>query len=247
MTEDKIRKLLKGITHGTVTVEEAIEELRDLPFQDLVHTKIDHHRTLRKGMEEVLFGQGKSLDHMAETIRSMRKKESDILVTRIGRDVGLKLKKLFPEGAYVEPGKCFFIKKDQSVKGKGMILIISAGTSDIPVAEEAYATCKFFGNETEKLYDVGVAGIHRLFQNMPLLRKARVVIVAAGMEGALPSIVAGVVGAPVIGIPTSVGYGASFGGVSALLTMLNSCSTVATFNIDNGFGAAYFATLINRL
>ena len=147
----------------------------------------------------------------------------------------------------LSPGKCFVIKKEHAVKGKGMILIISAGTSDIPVAEEAYATCKFFGNETEKLYDVGVAGIHRLFQNMTLLRKARVIIVAAGMEGALPSIVAGVVGAPVIGIPTSVGYGASFGGVSALLTMLNSCSTVATFNIDNGFGAAYFATLINRL
>jgi len=247
MTEDKIRKLLEGITRGTVTIDKAIEELKELPFQDLVHTKIDHHRKLRKGMEEVLFGQGKSLDHMTETIRSMRKKESDILVTRIGRDVGLKLKKLFPEGEYAEPGRCFFIKKDHAVKGKGMILIISAGTSDIPVAEEAYATCKFFGNETEKLYDVGVAGIHRLFQNMPLLRKARVVIVAAGMEGALPSIVAGIVGAPVIGIPTSVGYGASFGGASALLTMLNSCSTVATFNIDNGFGAAYFATLINRL
>jgi NCAIR mutase (PurE)-related protein len=247
MTEDKIRKLFEGVTHGTVTVEEAVEQLKDLPFQDLGHTKIDHHRNLRKGLEEVLFGQGKSLDHMTETIRSMRKKGSDILVTRIGRDVGLKLKKLFPKGEYAEPGKCFVIKKSHTVKGKGVILIISAGTSDIPVAEEAYATSKFFGNETEKLYDVGVAGIHRLFQNMPLLRKARVIIVAAGMEGALPSIVAGVVGAPVIGVPTSVGYGASFGGVSALLTMLNSCSTVATFNIDNGFGAAYFATLINRL
>lgn len=247
MTEDKLRRLLKGVTQGTVTVDAAIEQLKELPFEDLVHTKIDHHRKLRKGMEEVLFGQGKSLDHMTETIRSMRKKGSDILVTRIGRDVGLKLKKLFPEGAYTEPGKCFVIKKDHAVQGKGMILIISAGTSDIPVAEEAYATCRFFGNETEKLYDVGVAGIHRLFQNMPLLRKARVVIVAAGMEGALPSIVAGIVGAPVIAIPTSIGYGASFGGLSALLTMLNSCSTVATFNIDNGFGAAYFATLVNRL
>ena len=165
MTEDKIKKMLKGVTHGTVTIEEAIEQLKELPFQDLIHTKIDHHRKLRKGMEEVLFGQGKSLDHMTETIRSMRKKGSDILVTRIGRDVGLKLKKLFPEGEYAEPGKCFVIKKDHAVKGKGMILIISAGTSDIPVAEEAYATCKFFGNETEKLYDVGVAGIHRLFQS----------------------------------------------------------------------------------
>ncbi len=247
MTEDKLRRLLRAVTRGAVTVGEAVEQLKELPFEDLVHTKIDHHRKLRKGMEEVLFGQGKSLEHMAETIRSMRKKGSDVLVTRIGRDVGLALKELFREGEYTEPGRCFFIKKDHTIKGKGMILIVSAGTSDIPVAEEAYATCRFFGNETEKLYDVGVAGIHRLFQNMALLRKARVVIVAAGMEGALPSIVAGIVGAPVIGIPTSVGYGASFGGVSALLTMLNSCSTVATFNIDNGFGAAYFATLINRL
>jgi NCAIR mutase (PurE)-related protein len=212
----------------------------------LTHTKIDHHRKLRKGMEEVLFGQGKTLDQMTEVIRSMKKKGTDVLVTRLDKATGLKLKKRFPEGEYSEPARCFMIKKDHSIRGKGMILIISAGTSDIPVAEEAYVTSTFFGNETERLYDVGVAGIHRLFQNMALLRKARVVIVAAGMEGALPSIVAGVVGAPVIGIPTSVGYGASFGGVSALLTMLNSCSTVAAFNIDNGFGAAYFATLINR-
>ena len=177
----------------------------------------------------------------------MKKKGTDVLVTRLDKATGLKLKKRFPEGDYSEPGRCFMIKKDHSIRGKGMILIISAGTSDIPVAEEAYVTSTFFGNETERLYDVGVAGIHRLFQNMALLRKARVVIVAAGMEGALPSIVAGVVGAPVIGVPTSIGYGTSFGGVSALLTMLNSCSTVAAFNIDNGFGAAYFATLINRL
>ena len=245
--EDKIQKLLASVARGKVTVEQALEELKELPFQDLTHTKIDHHRKLRKGMEEVLFGQGKSLDQMTEVIRSMKKKGTDVLVTRLDKATGLKLKKRFPEGDYSEPGRCFMIKKDHSIRGKGMILIISAGTSDIPVAEEAYVTSTFFGNETERLYDVGVAGIHRLFQNMALLRKARVVIVAAGMEGALPSIVAGVVGAPVIGVPTSVGYGASFGGVAALLAMLNSCSTVATFNIDNGFGAAYFATLINRL
>ena len=245
--EDKIQKLLTSVARGKVTVQQALEELKDLPFQDLTHTKIDHHRKLRKGMEEVLFGQGKTLDQMTEVVRSMKKKGTDVLVTRLDKATGLKLKKRFPEGEYSEPGRCFMIKKDHSIRGKGMILIISAGTSDIPVAEEAYVTSTFFGNETERLYDVGVAGIHRLFQNMALLRKARVIIVAAGMEGALPSIVAGVVGAPVIGIPTSVGYGASFGGVSALLTMLNSCSTVAAFNIDNGFGAAYFATLINRL
>jgi pyridinium-3,5-biscarboxylic acid mononucleotide synthase len=245
--EDKIQKLLASVASGKVTVQQALEELKELPFQDLTHTKIDHHRKLRKGMEEVLFGQGKSLDQMTEVMRSMKQKGTDVLVTRLDKATGLKLKKRFPEGDYSEPGRCFMIKEDHSIRGKGMILIISAGTSDIPVAEEAYVTSTFFGNETERLYDVGVAGIHRLFQNMALLRKARVVIVAAGMEGALPSIVAGVVGAPVIGVPTSVGYGASFGGVAALLAMLNSCSTVATFNIDNGFGAAYFATLINRL
>ncbi len=245
--EDKLQKLLASVARGTVTVERALEELKALPFEDLSHTKIDHHRKLRKGMEEVIFGQGKTLAQMTDTIRAMLKSDTDVLVTRLDAATGQKLKRRFPQGEYSEQARCFSIKKDLLVRGKGLILIIAAGTSDIPVAEEAYLTCTFFGNETERLYDVGVAGIHRLFQNMALLRRARVVIVAAGMEGALPSIVAGVVAAPVIGVPTSVGYGASFGGVSALLTMLNSCSTVATFNIDNGFGAAYFATLINRV
>lgn len=244
--EDSIRKLLNKVADGRMSIDDALEELKELPFQDLTHTKIDHHRKLRKGMEEVLFGQGKSLSQMTDTIRSMVQKKTDVLVTRIDREMGLKLKKKFPQGEYAEKGRCFAIKKDHSIRGKGPILVVSAGTSDMPVAEEAYITSVFFGNETERLYDVGVAGIHRLFQNVSLLRKARVIIVAAGMEGALPSIVAGVVAAPVIAVPTSVGYGASFGGLSALLTMLNSCSTVATFNIDNGFGAAYFATLINR-
>jgi pyridinium-3,5-biscarboxylic acid mononucleotide synthase len=244
--EDSIRKLLNKVADGRMTVDDALEDLKELPFQDLTHTKVDHHRKLRKGMEEVLFGQGKSLSQMTETIRSMIRKKTDVLVTRIDREMGLKLKKKFPDGEYAEKGRCFVIKRDHSIRGKGIVLVVSAGTSDMPVAEEAYSTSVFFGNETERLYDVGVAGIHRLFQNMSLLRKARVIIVAAGMEGALPSIVAGVAAAPVIAVPTSVGYGASFGGLSALLTMLNSCSTVATFNIDNGFGAAYFATLINR-
>ncbi len=245
--DDRILALLSRVASGGVSVEAAFEELKDVPFQDLTHTKIDHHRKLRKGIQEVIFGEGKTLDQICEIVRSMREKEIDVLATRINKETGKKLIDLFPEGTYSEPARCFSIKKDESIKGKGTVLILSAGTSDIPVAEEAYVASAFFGNVTEKLYDVGVAGIHRLLQNMEILKKARVIIVAAGMEGALPSIVAGIVGVPVIGIPTSVGYGASLGGIAALLSMLNSCSTVATFNIDNGFGAAYFATLINRL
>ena len=244
--EDKILKLLSAVADRTMPVEEALEALKGLPYEDLSHTKIDHHRQLRKGVPEVIFGEGKTTEQITDVVHSMTEAGVDTLVTRIGKDAGSLLKERFADGVYHEPSRCFFIKKDESIRGKGTILVVSAGTSDIPVAEEAYVTSMFFGNTTERLYDVGVAGIHRLFQNIQLLREARVVIVAAGMEGALPSIVAGVVGAPVIGVPTSVGYGASFGGLSSLLTMLNSCSTVATFNIDNGFGAAYFATLINR-
>jgi hypothetical protein len=244
--EAKILRLLSAVADRTMPVEEALEALKRLPYEDLSHTKIDHHRQLRKGVPEVIFGEGKTTEQITEVVRSMTEAGVDALVTRIGKDAGSLLKERFADGVYHEPSRCFYIKKDESIRGKGTILVVSAGTSDIPVAEEAYVTSMFFGNTTERLYDVGVAGIHRLFQNMQLLREARVVIVAAGMEGALPSIVAGVVGAPVIGVPTSVGYGASFGGLSSLLTMLNSCSTVATFNIDNGFGAAYFATLINR-
>ncbi len=232
---------------GSLPVEAAFEELKDFPFQDLTHTKIDHQRHLRKGIGEVIFGEGKTLEQICDIVRSMREKELDVLATRVDKEKGGRLLESFPEGLYSEAARCFVIQKDKSVRGKGLILIVSAGTSDIPVAEEAYTASTFFGNSTERLYDVGVAGIHRLFANMDLLKKARVIIVAAGMEGALPSIVAGIVGVPVIAIPTSVGYGASLGGFAALLSMLNSCSTVAVFNIDNGFGAAYFATLVNRL
>jgi NCAIR mutase (PurE)-related protein len=171
----------------------------------------------------------------------------DVLATRINPATGKNLLKTFPSGIYGREARCFYIKKDHTILGKGTILIISAGTGDTMVAEEAYVTSVFFGNKTEKLYDVGVAGIHRVIHNLNTIRKARVIIVVAGMEGALPSIIAGIVGVPVIGVPTSIGYGVSFGGVAALLGMLNSCSTVSVFNIDNGFGAAYFATLINRL
>ncbi|MDD5009175.1 MAG: nickel pincer cofactor biosynthesis protein LarB [Syntrophorhabdaceae bacterium] len=245
--DKKIKKLLADVKDGKATVEEAYDLLRDMPFEDLDHTKIDHHRMIRKGLQEVVFGEGKSLKQIMDVVGSMRKKGLDVLVTRIDRTTGKKLCSKFRSGRYSEEARCFYVKEDHAIAGKGTVLVVSAGTSDMRVAEEAYITSMFFGNNTERLYDVGVAGIHRLFQNLEILKKASVIIVAAGMEGALPSIVAGIVGVPVIGVPTSIGYGASFGGLTALLAMLNACSTVSVFNIDNGFGAAYFATLINRL
>ena len=244
---DIIYRLLKGVAEGTISVEAAFDEFKDFPFQDLTHTKIDHQRELRKGIQEVIFGEGKTIEQITDIVRSMREKGVDVLATRVDAHKGSQLVGSFPDGVYVEAARCFFIKKDASIKGKGTILVLSAGTSDIPVAEEAFVASTFLGNTTERLYDIGVAGIHRLLYNLDVLKKARVIIVAAGMEGALPSIVAGIVGVPVIAVPTSIGYGASLGGFSALLSMLNSCSTVATFNIDNGFGAAYFATMVNRL
>jgi NCAIR mutase (PurE)-related protein len=247
MKEDRLISILESVSRGELSVPDAAKILKDLPYEDLFHTKIDHHRELRKNLPEVIFGEGKSVDKMREIIGALRKKGQNVLATRVANDVGISLANAFPEGTYFNEARCFMIKDDAEIYGKGLVLIVTAGTSDIFVAEEAYVTSVFFGNETERLYDVGVAGIHRLFDNIELLRKARVIIVVAGMEGALPSVVAGIVPAPVIGVPTSIGYGASFSGLSALLGMLNSCSNVAVFNIDNGFGAAYFATLINRL
>ncbi|OPY73047.1 MAG: AIR carboxylase [Syntrophorhabdus sp. PtaU1.Bin002] len=247
MMKDMIFELLERVRMGKTSTEEAYERLKDIPFEDLNHTKVDHHRVVRKGLPEVVFGEGKSIGQIADIIRVMRNKNLDVLVTRLSKEAGEEIAALFPTGTYSLEARSFCIKEDQVIKGKGTILIVSAGTSDIPVAEEAYIASTFFGNRTERLYDVGIAGIHRLIQNLSLIKEARVIIVVAGMEGALPSIVAGMVGVPVIGVPTSIGYGASFGGLTALLAMLNSCSTVSVFNIDNGFGAAYFATLINRL
>jgi NCAIR mutase (PurE)-related protein len=245
--DETILKLLMAVKDGKVTVETAHETLKDMPFEDLNHSRIDHHRMLRKGLPEVIFGEGKSLEQINDIVFSMRQKKTDVLITRLKESNGAALKECFPLGTYNEEARCFYIKEDAKIRGKGTVLVLSAGTSDMKVAEEAYVTSMFFGNTTERLYDVGVAGIHRVIQNLHILKKARVIIVAAGMEGALPSIVAGLVAVPVIGVPTSIGYGASFGGLTALLAMLNSCSTISVFNIDNGFGAAYFATLINRL
>jgi pyridinium-3,5-biscarboxylic acid mononucleotide synthase len=247
MIDEKVIELLNAVADGKLSVADAYEGLRHVPYDDIGHSKIDHHRLLRKGVQEVVFGQGKTLAQLIDIVGSFRQKNLDVLVTRIDADHGEELVRAYPGGEYHTDARCFTIRKDRPTEGKGMVLVVSAGTSDAKIAEEAYLTSVFFGNDTERLYDVGVAGIHRLFHNMEKLRRARVIVVAAGMEGALPSIIAGIVGVPVIAVPTSIGYGASFSGLTALLAMLNSCSTVAVFNIDNGFGAAYYATLINRL
>jgi pyridinium-3,5-biscarboxylic acid mononucleotide synthase len=255
MNSQELLKLLKFVRSGKLVPEEAIERLKHLPFEDLGFAKVDHHRTLRQGFAEVVFGKGKTPDQVASIVRAMlAKKDSkhNILVTRadakifavVKRAAGKvsRLVKFHPRSGVIT------IERDSTIVGKGTILVVSAGTSDIPVAEEALLTARVMGNHAEHLYDVGVAGIHRLLENRPALAGARVIICVAGMEGALPSVVGGLVAVPVIAVPTSVGYGASFGGVAALLGMLNSCaSNVTVVNIDNGFGAARVASCINRL
>jgi pyridinium-3,5-biscarboxylic acid mononucleotide synthase len=254
MNSQELLKLLQSVQAGRLAPAKAIERLKHLPFEDLGFAKIDHHRTLRQGFAEVIFGKGKTPEQIAAIVRAMlAKKDSkhNILITRaeakifsaVKRAAGKesRLAKFHPVSGVIT------IERDTKIVGKGTILVVSAGTSDIPVAEEALLTARIMGNRVEHLYDVGVAGIHRLLENREALVGARVIICVAGMEGALPSVVGGLVAAPVIAVPTSVGYGASFGGVAALLGMLNSCaSNVAVVNIDNGFGAARVASCINR-
>ncbi len=186
MTHERILELLERVKAGKTSVEEAYEKLKDIPFEDLVHTKVDHHRLVRKGMQEVIFGEGKNIAQITDIIRAMQDTSLDVLVTRVSKETGRELSVIFPAGIYNNDARCFYIKEDLSIRGKGSILIVSAGTSDVPIAEEAYIASMFFGNKTERLYDVGVAGIHRLVQNIELLKEARVIIVVAGMEGALP-------------------------------------------------------------
>ena len=255
MNSQELLKLLKSVRSGKLVPEEAIERLKHLPFEDLDFAKVDHHRTLRQGFAEVVFGKGKTPGQVASIVRAMLAKKvskHNILVTRadakifaaVKRAAGKvsRLVKFHPRSGVIT------IERDSTIVGKGTILVVSAGTSDIPVAEEALLTARVMGNHADHLYDVGVAGIHRLLENRSALAAARVIICVAGMEGALPSVIGGLVAVPVIAVPTSVGYGASFGGVAALLGMLNSCaSNVTVVNIDNGFGAARVASCINRL
>jgi NCAIR mutase (PurE)-related protein len=248
MVVDRLIDLLEAVRGGDVDVQAAVDRLKTLPFEDLGFAKIDHHRTLRKGFAEVVFGEGKSAEQIIEIASRMTSVGENVIVTRIDPEKAAQVAAGIPSAEYHPDGRVLTVRVSEiPERGRGAILVISAGTSDRSVAEEAVLTATFMGNRVERLYDVGVAGIHRLLENTEQLRAATVLIVVAGMEGALPSVVGGLVDRPVIAVPTSVGYGASFAGLAALLGMLNTCAAgVTVVNIDNGFGAAAAATLINR-
>ncbi len=248
MTPEEISKMLKQVRDGKLSVDAAVDRLRTLPYEDLGYAKIDHHRSLRQGLPEVIFARGKKPEQVEGIVRGMLANHHNILITRGDAALYERIVKLDKTAKFHALSCAIVIRRDRKVRGKGKIAVVCAGTSDIPVAEEAAVTAETMGNRVETLYDVGVAGIHRLLSKSRRLREARVVICSAGMEGALPSVVAGLVAAPVIAVPTSVGYGASFRGLAALLGMLNSCSpNVCVVNIDNGFGAGYLASMMNRL
>ncbi len=251
MNQSDLLRILESVKAGELAPEVAIERLKHLPFEDLGFAKVDHHRVLRQGFAEVIFGKGKTPQQVAAIVKAMlRQRDSrhNVLVTRADAKIFTAVKRLNRAARFHSLSGVITIERSTEIIGKGAILVVSAGTSDIPVAEEALLTARMMGNRAEPLYDVGVAGIHRLLDHRGKLAEARVIICVAGMEGALPSVVGGLVAVPVIAVPTSVGYGASFGGVAALLGMLNSCaSNVTVVNIDNGFGAACVASCINRL
>ena len=248
MTEADIKKLLEQIEAGRLSPDAALKRLRDLPFEDLGFAKIDHHRALRQGYPEVIYAPGKTPEQVVKIVRRMDKGKQNILITRGDKKLYTKVKRAVPKARFHELSGAISVRKTKKLDGKGLVLVVSAGTSDLPVAEEAQVTAELMGNRVETLYDVGVAGIHRLMAHNDKLREAHVIICVAGMEGALPTVVAGLVSVPVIAVPTSVGYGASLGGIAALLGMLNSCaSNVAVVNIDNGFGAGCYASVINHL
>ena len=248
MKVESIKQLLESVRTGGMTVDEAVEKLRSLPFEDIDFAKIDHHRAVRTGHPEVILCQGKTREQVTAIMEKLLQRNHNILATRAGRDTYEAVKIKIPDAAYHETARIISVDREEVKKNPGTIAVITAGTSDMPVAEEAAVTAEKLGNEVVRLYDVGVAGIHRLFASMEPIMKANVLVVAAGMEGALASVVGGLVDKPVIAVPTSVGYGASFGGIAPLLTMLNSCATgIGVVNIDNGFGAGYLAALINRL
>jgi len=247
MNYKNLVRLLEDYKSSRITEEEALKVLKNLPYEDLGFARIDHHREMRKGMPEVIFGAGKTADQILQIVRSLHRNFTNVLITRTDRSVYEIVKKEFAEAEFTETCQAIAIRRKQEYTGKGTILVVSAGTADIPVADEAVLAADLFGNRTDVLYDAGVAGMHRLISERERLQSARVIIVVAGMEGALPSVVAGLVSRPVIGVPTSIGYGAHFGGLAPLLSMLNSCSGIAVVNIDNGFGAAQIASLINHL
>ncbi len=242
-----MKKILNDFKEGKIQLDEVLKKIRSLPYEDLDFAKIDNHRTLRKGYPETIFCPGKTIPQILTIIKAMCKNNHNVLVTKTDNEIFAAVKNAYPEAEYNKIAKTIVIHKEKIQTKKGNILIITAGTSDIPVAEEAKVTAELMGNAVEKVYDVGVAGVHRLFDIKDKIFDANVIIVVAGMEGALASIVGGLTASPVIAVPTSVGYGASFKGIAPLLTMMNTCAEgVVVVNIDNGFGAGYFAGLINR-
>ncbi len=249
MDASRLKDLLKSIASGRVTVDEAVSRLRRLPFEDLRYACVDHHRSLRKGFPEVIFGEGKSVEHILGIVKAMVEEGDTVMVTRLSPEKATVILAQYPQATYHDTARVLVhTSKSTKPAGKGLIMVIAAGTSDVPVAEEAAVTARTMGHRVDTLYDVGVSGIHRLVDHGRFWTDASVFIVVAGMEGALPSVVGGLVDKPVIAVPTSIGYGASFGGLTALLGMLNSCaSNVSVVNIDNGFGAGYVAALINSL
>ena len=248
MNKDDLNQLLKSVAAGRLPVEDAAEKLRHIAYEDIEYAHVDHHRSLRKGFPEVIFGEGKTADQVIGIMEKMKDQENVILATRVKQSKADAVLARFSDAVYHADAKMIvWQSRKPKIRGRGTITIISAGTSDIPVAKEAYLTAKAMGNRVETILDVGVSGIHRLFSHKDIIDNASVLIVVAGMEGALPSVVAGMVSSPVIAVPTSVGYGVSLGGLTALFAMLNSCSSnVAVVNIDNGFGAGYMASIINR-
>lgn len=248
MNQEQIRDLFNKVRTGELSPDAATEQLKHLPFEDIDFAKVDHHRALRHGMPEVIFGQGKTPDQIASIAERLAARGQNVLATRVDPVSAKAIQERLPEAVYHPLSRVLILKREVKMLGKGKILVICAGTADLPVAEEARLVAELMGNEVVAVSDVGVAGIHRLLEQREKLWAARVIICCAGMEAALPSAVGGMVGCPVIGVPTSVGYGAHFNGLASLLSMLNSCaSNVTTVNIDNGFGAAYVATLINRI
>lgn len=248
MNREEIKNLLEAVKNNEVNIDEALKNLEDLPFKDLGFAMIDNHRELRVGYPEVIYCEGKTPEQVKEITKFMLTKDNNILGTRATEEMYNAVKEICEEAEYNKLGRTITIKKKEEPLTESYIAIVSAGTSDLPVVEEACETAKILGNKVEKITDVGVAGIHRLFSRLEIIRGAKVVIVVAGMEGALASVIGGLVDKPIIAVPTSVGYGANFGGLSALLCMLNSCASgVSVVNIDNGFGAAYNASIINKL
>jgi pyridinium-3,5-biscarboxylic acid mononucleotide synthase len=246
-TESWLVELLTAVQSGRLTLDKAFKELSVLPYEDLGHAKLDHHRSLRTGFPEVIFGQGKTKAQLVTIAGRMAAHSDKVLITRVDEAAFKSVKAVLPDAHYNSDARAIIINRSKNVKPRPGITVITGGTADIPVAEEAAATAELMGNKVERIFDVGVAGIHRLFNHLEQIRCARVLVVVAGMDGVLPTVVGGLVTCPVIACPTSVGYGASFKGVAPLLTMLNSCAPgVAVVNIDGGFNAGYMAGLINR-